>query len=157
MHAVIDRQPDHGVDFLVIAKWARLLGVDHLHVGTGVGKLEGTLAEMAERRRMLTHDLAPAGGGTLFDQAWSALRPVVPVASGGLHPGHVPQLDATFGKDAFFLFGGGVHGHPGGSRAGAAAARAAVEAVAADQPLDAAARTSPELRVALDLWSATSF
>jgi len=157
MHAVIDRQPDHGVDFLVIAKWARLLGVDHLHVGTGVGKLEGTLAEMAERRRMLAQDHAPAGGGTLFDQAWWALRPVVPVASGGLHPGHVPQLDATFGKDAFFLFGGGVHGHPGGSRAGAAAARAAVEAVAAGQPLDAAARTSPELRVALDLWSATSF
>ena len=50
-----------------------------------------------------------------------------------------------------------VHGHPGGSQAGAAAARAAVEAVASGQPLDAAARTSPELRVALDLWSATSF
>jgi ribulose-bisphosphate carboxylase large chain len=157
MHAVFDRQPDHGVDFLAIAKWARLLGVDHVHVGTGVGKLEGTIAEMGERRRMLTQDLALAGGGTLFDQPWGALKPVVPVASGGLHPGHVPQLDATFGKDAFFLFGGGVHGHPGGSRAGAAAARAAVEAVAAGQSLEAAALTSPELRVALDLWSATSF
>jgi ribulose-bisphosphate carboxylase large chain len=157
MHAVIDRQPDHGVDFLAIAKWARLLGVDHVHVGTGVGKLEGTTAEMGERRRMLTQDLAPAGGGTLFDQPWGALKPVVPVASGGLHPGHVPRLDATFGTDAFFLFGGGVHGHPGGSRAGAAAARAAVEAVAAGQSLKAAAHSSPELRVALDLWSATSF
>ena len=157
MHAVIDRQPDHGVDFLAIAKWARLLGVDHVHVGTGVGKLEGTIAEMGERRRMLTQDFAPAGGRTLFDQPWGALKSVVPVASGGLHPGHVPQLDATFGKDAFFLFGGGVHGHPGGSRAGAAAARAAVEAVGAGQSLEAAAHTSPELRVALDLWSATSF
>jgi ribulose-bisphosphate carboxylase large chain len=157
MHAVFDRQLDHGVDFLAIAKWARLLGVDHVHVGTGVGKLEGTIAEMGERRRMLTQDLALAGGGTLFDQPWGATKPVVPVASGGLHPGHVPQLDATFGKDAFFLFGGGVHGHPGGSRAGAAAARAAVEAVAAGQSLEAAAHTSPELRVALDLWSATSF
>jgi ribulose-bisphosphate carboxylase large chain len=157
MHAVFDRQPDHGVDFMAIAKWARLLGVDHLHVGTGVGKLEGTIAEMGERRRMLTQDFAPAGGGTLFDQPWGELKPVVPVASGGLHPGHVPQLDATFGKDAFFLFGGGVHGHPGGSRAGAAAARAAVEAAATCQPLEAAARTSPELRVALDLWSGTSF
>jgi ribulose-bisphosphate carboxylase large chain len=157
MHAVIDRQPDHGVDFLVIAKWARLLGVDHLHVGTGVGKLEGTIAEMGERRRMLTRDLAPMGGGTLFDQPWGDLKPVVPVASGGLHPGHVPQLDAIFGTDAFFLFGGGVHGHPDGSRAGAAAARAAVEAVAAGQSLDAAARSSRELRVALDLWSGVSF
>jgi ribulose 1,5-bisphosphate carboxylase large subunit-like protein len=79
------------------------------------------------------------------------------VASGGLHPGHVPQLDAVFGKDAFFLFGGGVHGHPGGSRAGATAARAAVEAVAAGETLETAARSCPELRTALGLWSDVSF
>jgi ribulose-bisphosphate carboxylase large chain len=157
MHAVLDRQPDHGVDFLVIAKWARLLGVDHVHVGTGVGKLEGTIEEMGERRRMMTADYAPAGGGTLFAQSWADLRPVVPVASGGLHPGHVRELDAIFGRDAFFLFGGGVHGHPGGSRSGAVAARAAVEAVAAGQSLEAAARGCPELRQALELWSAVSF
>jgi ribulose-bisphosphate carboxylase large chain len=157
MHAVIDRHPDHGVDFLVIAKWARLLGVDHVHVGTGVGKLEGTIDEMHERRRMMTGAFAPAGGGTLFDQAWGSLRPLVPVASGGLHPGHVPQLDAVFGQDAFFLFGGGVHGHPKGSRAGATAARAAVEAAAAGQSLDEAARACPELREALDLWSGVRF
>lgn len=157
MHAVIDRHPDHGVDFLVIAKWARLLGVDHVHVGTGIGKLEGTVAEMGERRRMMTSTFAPAGGGTLFDQAWNEVRPVVPVASGGLHPGHAPQLDAVFGTDAFFLFGGGVHGHPGGSRAGAAAARAAVEAVAAGRTLESAARSCPELRVALELWAGVSF
>jgi ribulose-bisphosphate carboxylase large chain len=106
---------------------------------------------------MMTSNLAQAGGGTLFDQPWAPLRPVVPVASGGLHPGHVPQLDAIFGQDAFFLFGGGVHGHPGGSRSGAVAARAAVEAVAAGQTLDAAARGCPELRQALELWSAVSF
>lgn len=157
MHAVMDRHPDHGVDFLVIAKWARLMGVDHVHVGSGVGKLEGTIEEMGERRRMMTAEFAPAGGGTLFDQAWGQIRPLVPVASGGLHPGHVPQLDAVFGMDAFFLFGGGVHGHPGGSRAGATAARAAVEAVAAGATLESAARTCPELRQALDLWSDVRF
>jgi ribulose-bisphosphate carboxylase large chain len=157
MHAVMDRHPDHGVDFLVIAKWARLMGADHVHVGTGVGKLEGTIQEMGERRRMMTAAFAPAGGGTLFDQAWGELKPLVPVASGGLHPGHVPQLDEVFGTDAFFLFGGGVHGHPGGSRAGATAARAAVEAVAAGQTLEHAARTCPELRQALDLWSGVRF
>jgi ribulose-bisphosphate carboxylase large chain len=157
MHAVMDRHPDHGVDFLVIAKWARLMGADHLHVGTGVGKLEGSIQEMGERRRMMTTALAPAGGGTLFDQAWGQLRPLVPVASGGLHPGLVPQLDAVFGTDAFFLFGGGVHGHPGGSRAGATAARVAVEAAAAGETLEHAARTCPELRQALDLWSDVRF
>lgn len=157
MHSVLDRQEAHGVDFLVIAKWARLLGVDHVHVGTGVGKLEGTIAEMGERRRMMTADLALAGGGTLFDQPWASLRPVVPVASGGLHPGHVPQLDAIFGRDAFYLFGGGIHGHPGGSRSGAIAARAAVEAVAAGRTLEAAAGDCAELRLALELWSEVSF
>jgi ribulose-bisphosphate carboxylase large chain len=157
MHAVMDRHPDHGVDFLVIAKWARLMGVDHVHVGTGVGKLEGPIEEMGERRRMMTDAFAPAGGGTLFDQSWGSILPLVPVASGGLHPGHVPQLHAVFGIDAFFLFGGGVHGHPGGSRAGAAAARAAVEAAAAGETLDEAARTCPELRQALDLWSGVRF
>jgi ribulose-bisphosphate carboxylase large chain len=157
MHAVLDRHPDHGVDFLAIAKWARLLGVDHLHVGTGVGKLDGSLAEVGERRQMLTEQLAPAGGGTRFDQPWSSVKPVVPVASGGLHPGHVPALDALFGRDCFYLFGGGIHGHPGGSRAGAAAVRAAVEAAAAGSTLESAARSSPELRAALDLWSSVSF
>jgi ribulose-bisphosphate carboxylase large chain len=35
------RQKTHGVSFRVIAKWMRLAGVDHIHVGTVVGKLEG--------------------------------------------------------------------------------------------------------------------
>ena len=34
-------QKTHGVSFRVIAKWCRLLGVDHVHAGTVVGKLEG--------------------------------------------------------------------------------------------------------------------
>ena len=157
MHAVIDRHPDHGVDFLVLAKWARLIGVDHVHTGTGVGKLEGTLDEMAERRRMLLQQLAPKGGKTLFDQPWAGLKSTVPVASGGLHPGHVPALAKVFGIDAFYLFGGGVHGHPGGSRAGATAARAAVEAAAAGRTLEEAATTCPELRIALELWGAVKF
>ena len=106
---------------------------------------------------MMTAAFAPAGGGTLFDQAWGQIRPLVPVASGGLHPGHVPQLDAVFGTDAFFLFGGGVHGHPAGSRAGATAARAAVEAAATGATLESAARACPELRQALDLWSDVRF
>ena len=35
------RQKNHGVCFRVIAKWMRLAGVDHIHAGTVVGKLEG--------------------------------------------------------------------------------------------------------------------
>lgn len=41
MHAVMDRNPNHGINFRVLAKLLRLLGGDHLHSGTVVGKLEG--------------------------------------------------------------------------------------------------------------------
>src|SRR5215469_16385301 len=40
-HSTYTRQKNHGVSFRVIAKWMRLAGVDHIHAGTAVGKLEG--------------------------------------------------------------------------------------------------------------------
>ena len=40
-HSTYTRQKNHGVSFRVIAKWMRLAGVDHIHAGTVVGKLEG--------------------------------------------------------------------------------------------------------------------
>src|ERR687896_632262 len=40
-HGTYTRQKTHGVNFRVIAKWMRLAGVDHIHAGTIVGKLEG--------------------------------------------------------------------------------------------------------------------
>ena len=40
-HGTYTRQKIHGVYFRVIAKWMRLAGVDHIHPGTVVGKLEG--------------------------------------------------------------------------------------------------------------------
>src|SRR6202166_664107 len=40
-HGTYTRQKNHGISFRVIAKWLRLAGVDHIHAGTAVGKLEG--------------------------------------------------------------------------------------------------------------------
>ena len=40
-HGTYTRQKTHGVSFRVIAKWMRMAGVDHIHAGTVVGKLEG--------------------------------------------------------------------------------------------------------------------
>src|SRR6202522_3086221 len=40
-HGTYTRQKTHGVSFRVIAKWCRMIGVDHIHAGTVVGKLEG--------------------------------------------------------------------------------------------------------------------
>src|SRR5689334_932446 len=40
-HGTYTLQKTHGVCFRVIAKWMRMAGVDHIHAGTVVGKLEG--------------------------------------------------------------------------------------------------------------------
>ena len=157
MHAVIDRQSNHGVEFKVLAKWARLVGVDHIHTGTGVGKLEGGFQDIKDRCNLLRKSYTPKEGGLYFDQPWGNLRTVVPVASGGLHPGHVWKVYETYGNDAFYLFGGGCHGHPGGSYAGAKAVRAAVEATAAGISAQEAAKGSKELQQALELWGGVSF
>jgi hypothetical protein len=45
MHAIFTRQENHGVHMRVVAKWLRLVGGDHLHTGTVVGKLEGSREE----------------------------------------------------------------------------------------------------------------
>jgi len=67
----------------------------------------------------------------ILSQEWHNLKPVLPVASGGLHPGHVPDLVKYMGTDIVMQFGGGCHGHPGGTVAGAKAIRQAVQLLGA--------------------------
>ena len=159
MHAVIDRQRNHGISFLVLAKWLRLAGGDHLHTGTVVGKLEGDREATMAVADMLRQDFVAANPevGVYFDQGWASLKTVFPVASGGIHVLHIPDLYSIYGNDSFWLFGGGTHGHPGGSRAGARANRAATEGIAAGRTLEETAKECPELRDAIELWQDITF
>jgi ribulose-bisphosphate carboxylase large chain len=171
LHAVIDRQKDHGIHFRVLAKWLRLAGGDHLHTGTVVGKLEGDRAATLGVVDLLREDFVAAdrSRGIYFDQDWASLPAVLPAASGGIHVWHMPALVDIFGDDAVFQFGGGSAGHPQGSRAGATANRVALEAcvqarneghdLAADgqRILKQAAAHSPELAAALDTWREIRF
>jgi len=138
-HAAFTRDPHHGINMVVICKVARLIGVDQLHVGTGVGK-------MAETRREVEENIGACVGPL------HGLKPVLPVASGGLHPGMVPQLVDTFGLDTVIQAGGGIHGHPQGTVAGAKAMRQAVDAVIQGVPLEEYAQDHEELRLALERW-----
>jgi len=80
------------------------------------------------------------------------IKPVLPVASGGLHPGLVEAVIAVHGTtDLVVQAGGGVHGHPGGSGAGARAMREAVELAAAGESVSGK-RASRELREAIEKW-----
>jgi ribulose-bisphosphate carboxylase large chain len=170
-YATWARQKNHGVNFRVIAKWCRLLGVDHLHSGTVVGKLEGDpniIAGYYDTLRCEHVDADPMLG-LYFDQDWASLPGVMPVASGGIHAGQMHQLLHHLGEDVVLQFGGGTIGHPMGIAAGATANRVALEAMIKARNegrdflregrdiLGAAARRSPELQVALDTWGDVTF
>src|SRR6266498_2103379 len=127
-HATYTRQKTHGVSFRVIAKWMRLAGVDHLHAGTVVGKLEGDPNAVRGYYATLREERNPTNPalGHYFDQDWVHMPGVMPVASGGIHAGQMHQLLHHLGEDVVLQFGGGTIGHPMGIAAGAAANRVAV-------------------------------
>ncbi len=139
MHSAMTRDPKHGISMLVIAKLARLAGIDQLHTGTVVGKMEGSARETVAINSFLK-------------SAWGNIKPVMPIASGGLHPRLVPKLCDIIGQDVIINFGGGIHGHSDGTQAGARAVRQAVEAVASHQRLTDYAKTHFDLQKALRNW-----
>ena len=170
-HGTYTRQKAHGISFRVIAKWLRLAGVDHLHAGTAVGKLEGDPLTVQGYynvcRDSFTRQDLPRG--IFFDQDWCDLRKVMPVASGGIHAGQMHQLLDLFGDDVVLQFGGGTIGHPAGIQAGAVANRVALEAmvkarnegrnirVEGEELLRQAARVCRPLQQALDTWGDITF
>ncbi|MQW63641.1 ribulose-bisphosphate carboxylase large subunit [Sinorhizobium meliloti] len=170
-HGTYTRQKNHGISFRVIAKWLRLAGVDHLHAGTAVGKLEGdppTVQGYYNVCREMKNEV-DLPRGLFFEQDWADLKKVMPVASGGIHAGQMHQLLDLFGDDVVLQFGGGTIGHPMGIQAGATANRVALEAmvlarnegrdIAREGPeiLRAAAKWCKPLEAALDIWGNISF
>ncbi len=151
MHAAFTRNKKHGISMMTIADLVRLIGVDTLHIGTVVGKLEGTLREVSEIREEIEAKKVKETKLRL-SQDWKKIKPVLAVSSGGLHPGHVPYLIKHLGKNLVIQMGGGIHGHPRGTKAGAMAARQAVDAVIKKIPLKEYAKTHKELAEALEKW-----
>ncbi|MDB5028002.1 MAG: form ribulose bisphosphate carboxylase large subunit [Candidatus Eremiobacteraeota bacterium] len=170
-HSTYTRQKTHGVSFRVIAKWCRLIGVDHVHAGTVVGKLEGDPRTTAGYYDTLRENVIPLnpGNGIYFEQEWASMPGVMPVASGGIHAGQMHQLLDLFGDDVVLQFGGGTIGHPDGIAEGATANRVALEAMVlarnegrdyvneGPEILQEAARSCKPLARALDLWKDISF
>jgi len=170
-HATFTRQKNHGINFRVLAKWMRMLGVDHIHAGTVVGKLEGDPNLVRGYYDILREQYVRADPvkGIFFDQDWAYLPAVMPVASGGIHAGQMHLLLSLFGDDVVLQFGGGTIGHPMGIQAGATANRVALEAmvkarnegrdILAEGPeiLKKAAQHSPALAAALETWGSVTF
>lgn len=170
-NSTYSRQKEHGMNFRVICKWMRMAGVDHIHAGTVVGKLEGDplMIKGFYNTLLQTHLDVNLPQGLFFEQDWASLRKVTPVASGGIHCGQMHQLLDYLGDDVVLQFGGGTIGHPDGIQAGATANRVALEAMVlarnegrdyvAEGPeiLKNAAKTCGPLQTALDLWKNITF
>ncbi len=138
-HAAFTKNPLHGIAMKPIAAVARIIGVDQLHVGTVIGKMSETKPEVLENISACKSEM-------------SGLKPVLPVASGGLHPRLIPALLETFGNDVVLQAGGGIHGHPEGTVAGAKAMRQAVDATLEGKTLEEYSKNHKELMLALQQW-----
>nr|QCI04175.1 ribulose-1,5-bisphosphate carboxylase/oxygenase large subunit [Anotrichium furcellatum] len=170
-NSTYSRQKIHGMNFRVICKWMRMAGVDHIHAGTVVGKLEGDPLMIRGFYNTLLDPYLSINlpQGIFFEQDFASLRKVTPVASGGIHCGQMHQLLDYLGEDVVLQFGGGTIGHPDGIQAGATANRVALESMViarnegrdyvaeGPQILVDAAKTCGPLQTALDLWKDISF
>ncbi len=151
LHAAMTRNPKHGISMMVLADFARLIGVDQLHVGTGVGKLEGNLSDIKELVEEIEDKKVKATKKRLV-QDWEKIKSVFAVSSGGLCPLDIPNLVKNFGNDLIMQFGGGIHSHPNGTGAGARAVKQALNATIERINLKKYAKTHAELRLAIEKW-----
>ncbi|HKL23507.1 MAG TPA: ribulose-bisphosphate carboxylase large subunit, partial [Candidatus Nanoarchaeia archaeon] len=150
-HAMFDRIPHHGMKMEVIAQFARLIGVDTLHIGTAYGKMTGGKEEVLHIEKEMEQNFTKQTKENL-SQKWYHIKPTFGVASGGVHPGIVDKIMGFMGNDVVIQAGGGVHGHPDGTVKGAIAMRQAVDATLKKIPLKKYAQTHKELKKALDKW-----
>src|SRR3990170_1882764 len=133
MHAAITKNPKHGISMKVLAKLLRAVGVDQLHAGAVVGKMSESEEDVRKNCEALKGDMF-------------GLKKVMPVASGGLWAGSVPEILRIFGNDVVIQAGGGIHGI--GTVTGARAMRQAVDAAMQKIDLKEYSKLHKELRAA---------
>ncbi len=139
MHGAFTRDKGHGISMIAIARLVRLAGGTNLHTGTYLGKMARETWENDFARDALRNE-------------WYGLKRVFPVASGGVYPANVYANLDGYGIDCIVQAGGGVHGHPDGTTAGARAMVQAVEAWMKKIPLKNYAKDHKELETALKYW-----
>ena len=104
-----DHSHRYSISWTVMCQLATLMGVDTIQTGMIGGYSNDDPAEVLECLRILRE------GNT------------TPALSCGFHPGLIDYVTDQVGNDYLANAGGSVHGHPGGTRAGARAMRQAVD------------------------------
>lgn len=151
-HAMLDRDKESfGMSMEVIAQLSRMVGVDTLHIGAAYGKMSGGKEEVLHIEQDMEKQATKETKENL-SQDWYDVKPVLAVASGGVYPGVVDKIIKLMGKNVVIQAGGGIHGHPHGTIAGAKAMRQAVDASLINMSLKDYAETHEELSEALKKW-----
>lgn len=112
MHGALTRHPDHGIHMRVLAMMYRLAGVDGIHTGTIFGKM-GTGKLDVDKEETFGSNQA------LLDPNFGNLKKVIPIASGGVGVRNIGKIVEALSPHVVITAGGGIHGHPDGSQAGA--------------------------------------
>jgi ribulose-bisphosphate carboxylase large chain len=149
-HSAFDRNPLHGVSMKVICEIARLQGVDQLHIGA-MGKLAGGKDEVRanyEKASLMENKEECM----MLSQKWGAIKPMMSVCSGGLHPGIIKPVFDLLGTELVIQAGGGIHSHPDGTREGAKALRESIDAYNKGISVKEYSLTHPALKKAYDKW-----
>jgi len=138
MHGALTRG-QYGISMPVIAKLTRMVGGTNLHIGTYSGKMEHNVGDIDRSRDILR-------------EPWDNFKPMFPAVSGGIYPQLLKANLDHYGIDCILQAGGGIHGHPEGTIAGAKAMFQAVDAWKEGVPLEQYAKNHHELAVALQKW-----
>ncbi len=104
-----NKNHDYHIEWDVICDLAGLMGVDFIHAGMWGGYMPYDEDELRETLSILQD------------------RNVLPALSCGMNPGLVQAINGRFGVDYMANTGGAIHGHPGGSKAGAKAMRQSID------------------------------
>lgn len=142
------------ISMVVLAKLFRLLGVDSLHGGSPLAKMEDYgeaqyIQEVLQKKTVKPHKKIPSLG-----QDWGHIKAVMMTASGGLHPGDFEAVLNSLGHDILIQCGGGLLGHPDGVAAGVEAIETARTIYEKKIPLRTWVKKNPDsaLARAVALW-----
>ncbi|MDP2628461.1 MAG: RuBisCO large subunit C-terminal-like domain-containing protein [Nanoarchaeota archaeon] len=165
MHGFITRDNSPGIhgegklygfsiSMIFLAKLFRLLGVDSIHGGSPLAKMEDYgeaeyICKVLQEKNLKPHHKIPTLG-----QNWHKIKPVWMTASGGLHPGDFESVLSKLGDDVIMQCGGGLLGHPNGVAAGVKAIEEARDIYYKRIPIRKFVKENPksELAVAVKHW-----
>lgn len=135
---MLNRHSYFGMAFPAYQKIWRLAGVDQLHVNGIQNKFWEPDESVVKSIKSCLEPL-------------HQLAPLLPVVSSGQWGGQAPETwKQTRTTELLYMAGGGIMAHPGGPAAGVSAIQQAWDCAMKGIPLQEAAKSSPELRAAIE-------